>query len=111
MNKPKLWTRDFLLVTIINFLVAVIFYLLMIVISEYAMDHFGASPSEAGLAASIFVIGSLIARLFSGAWMERIGRKKLLFIGLILGLVMSVSYFEVKSNMFLFVVRLLHGAT
>lgn len=111
MNKPKLWTRDFLLVTVVNFLVAVIFYLLMVVISAYAMDHFGSSPGEAGLAASIFVIGALIARLFSGTWMERIGRKRLLFIGLIFGLVMSIAYFGVKSIIPLLVVRLLHGAT
>lgn len=111
MNKPKLWTRDFLLVTIVNFMVAVNFYLLMVVISAYAMDHFGSSPSEAGLAASIFIIGSLVARLFSGTWMERIGRKKLLFIGLVFGVVMSIAYFGAKSLILLLVIRFLHGIT
>lgn len=108
--KPKLWTKDFLIIALVNFFVALNFYLLMVVISVYAMDYFDSLPSEAGLAASIFVIGALIARFFSGRWIERIGRKKMLYMGVISSLVMTVLYFGVNSIMFLFVVRFLHGA-
>lgn len=108
--KTKLWTKDFFLITFVSFFVALNFYLLMVVISVYAMDNFHSSPSEAGLAASIFIIGALIARLFSGRSIERIGRKKMLYMGVILNLIMSLMYFGVNNIMFLLVVRFLHGA-
>ncbi len=68
MNKPKLWTKDFLIISFLHFFITLNFYMLMVVISVFAIDNFHSSPSEAGLSASIFVIGTLIARLFSGKW-------------------------------------------
>jgi len=83
----------------------------MVVISEYAMSKFDSSPSEAGLSASIFIIGGLVARLFSGKWIARIGHKKTLYAGVILGLVMTLLYFGIRSIILLLAVRFLHGAT
>jgi len=110
MNKPKLWTKDFLIITFVNLFFALNFYLLMVVISVFATDKFDSSPSIAGLAASIFVIGSLIARLFTGRWIEQIGRKKTLYLGLISGLAMTLLYFMANSIISLLVIRFLHGA-
>ncbi len=109
MNKPKLWTKDFLIVVLVHFFIALNFYLLMVIVSVFAMDSFQSSPSEAGLAASIFVIGTSIARLFSGRWIERTGRKRMLYSGLILSLAMTLSYFGINGIVTLLVVRLLHG--
>ncbi|WP_338450235.1 hypothetical protein R4Z09_29845 [Niallia oryzisoli] len=66
MNKVKLWTKDFLIVSIANFFLYFTFYLLMVALTTFATEKFLATPSEAGLASGIFVIGTLIARLFSG---------------------------------------------
>ena len=54
MHKPKLWTKDFLIICFANFFVALNFYLLMVISSVFAIDSFHSSPSEAGLAAGIF---------------------------------------------------------
>lgn len=86
------------------------FYLLMIIISEYAMNTFNSSPSEAGFTASIFIIGALIARLFAGRWITRIGYKKMLCVGVIASVIMTLFYFGANSVILLLVVRLLHGA-
>jgi len=110
MDKPKLWTKDFLTIALVNFFVALNFYLLMVIIAVFAMEVFHSSPSVAGLASSIFVIGTLVARFFSGKWIERVGRRKMLYAGLILSLVMTVLYFGINGIVFLLVVRLLHGA-
>ena len=110
MNKPKLWTKDFLIITFLHFFILLNFYMLMVIISIFAIDSFHSSPSEAGFSAGIFVIGALIARLFSGKWIERIGRKKTLYAGLILSLVMTLLYFGINGIVFLLVVRLFHGA-
>jgi MFS family permease len=110
MNKPRLWTKDFIAVSLVSLFLGLSFYLLLVIISVYAMDTFHSSPSAAGLAASIFLIGGIIARLFFGRWIERIGRRKMLFLGLILNLVMIILYFVASSYMLLLVVRFLHGA-
>jgi MFS family permease len=111
MNKPSLWTKGFSIITSTTFFAVLNFYLLMVIIPAFAMDSFHSSPSEAGLASSIFVIGSLIARLFSGKWIERIGRKRTLYAGLVSGFVMTLLYFGINDVMFLFLIRFLHGAT
>ncbi len=87
------------------------FFILIVIVSVFAMDSFHSSPGEAGLASGIFVISSFIARLLCGKWMERIGRKKTLYWGMIAGLAMSLLYFGTTSILFLLVVRFLHGAS
>ena len=81
----------------------------MIVISEYAMNEFHSSSGQAGFAASIFVIGALIASLFVGKWIARVGYKKMLCVGVIASIVMTLTYFGVNSVALLLVIRLLHG--
>ncbi|MDR3271181.1 MAG: MFS transporter [Peptococcaceae bacterium] len=110
MPKSKLWTKNFILTDLANFFMALNFYLLMVTIAAFSMDHFNASPSAAGLAASIFIIGSLASRLFAGKYLEQIGRKRALMIGLTLSLIMSVLYFSANSMFLLYIIRFLHGA-
>jgi len=109
MGKSKLWTKEYIINALINFLAALNFYLLMIVISEYAMKKFDSSPSEAGFTASIFIIGALVARVFAGKRIALIGYKKMLCVGVTASLVMTLSYFGVNSVILLFIVRFFHG--
>jgi len=110
LEKAKLWTKEYIIIALVNFLVAINFYLLMIVVSEYAMNRFNAPSSQAGFAASIFIIGALAARLLAGKWFARIGYKKMLCIGIIATVIMTLTYFRANSISLLLVVRLLHGA-
>lgn len=110
MYQTKLWTKDFLIDAMINLFVYLAYYLLMVTITVYAMDNLQASPSEAGLAAGIFIVGALIARILAGRAIEQAGRKKMLYMGLILFLATTLLYFWVDSLPLLIVIRLLHGA-
>lgn len=49
MEQKSLWNKDFLLDTGINFVVYLIYYLLMVIIAVVAKDQLNASLSEAGL--------------------------------------------------------------
>jgi len=109
LDKPKLWTKDFLIDTIINFIMCLAFYLLMVTVTTYAMDNLQALPSEAGLASGIFIIGTLIARVFTGRAIDQVGRKKTLIIGVLLFLVITLLYFGISNLMFFIVIRFLHG--
>lgn len=86
-----------------------IFYLLMVTISTYAVEKFDANTSEAGLVTGIFVIGALLGRLFAGRIIDQIGRKKILFLGLILFAVTTLLYFVANTLFLLLINRLLHG--
>lgn len=110
LPKSQLWTKEFINIFIVNFFVALIFYLLMTTLSVYAVNQFHASQSEAGLAASMFVIGALFARLFAGKYIEVIGRKKLLNGSMFLFVLSTLLYFPVENLHLLLVIRFLHGA-
>lgn len=109
MNKPRLWTRDFFILAAVNFFIGLNFYILIVVMSVYAMTTFASAPSAAGLASSIFIIGTLFARFFSGNWLERIGRRKMLYAGLLSSLALTLLYFKITTVYSLFIIRFIHG--
>ncbi|CAH0232291.1 Purine efflux pump PbuE [Peribacillus sp. Bi96] len=108
-SRPKLWTKDFIIVSSINFFITLIFYLLMVTLAIYAVNELHASTSQAGLISGIFIIGTLIGRLFIGRFIDSIGRKKTLFIGLIFFTLTTILYFVDLGIGFLLVNRLIHG--
>lgn len=111
MNKPKLWTKDFIIISSINFFLTLVFYLLIVIIGVHAVNEYNATTSQAGLVTGIFIVGALIGRLVIGRYMEAIGNKKTLLIGTILFILATSLYFIHLSINFLLIVRLLHGMT
>ncbi|RPK03097.1 MFS transporter [Priestia endophytica] len=110
MSKPKLWTKDFLVISGANFFIYFTFYLLMVTSTLFATKEFNGTPSQAGLASGIFVIGTLIARLFAGNSIDRIGWKKTLFTGALLFFITTCMYFFVSSLSMLMLIRFINGA-
>jgi len=109
MDTEKLWTKDFVTVSVINFLVFLIHFLLLVTIAAYAVDKFQASASLAGLVAGIFIIGALIGRLGAGRLTEITSSKKILMIGTILFIITSLLYFAAVNLTLLVIVRLFNG--
>lgn len=110
-TKQKLWTKDFIVVSSINFFLTLVFYLLLVTIAVYAVNEFQASTSQAGLVTGIFIIGTLIGRLFIGRIIDTIGRKRTLIIGLILFTLATTLYFVNLGITFLLINRFIHGIT
>jgi len=109
MNKDSLFNKDFLLDTGINFVVYLIYYLLMVIIAVVAKQQLNASLSEAGLASGIFILGTLLARLQVGKGIELYGRKKTLYIGVFFYLVTTLMYFYIPNLGIMYVIRFLNG--
>lgn len=109
MGQERIFTRDFNLDAIISFCCSLNYFALLINITGFAADSFGADPAAGGFAAGIYVIGGLISRVFIGKYVELVGRKRMLICGLVLAVVMSASYFVVSSMVTLCVVRFIHG--
>ena len=88
-----------------NFLLFISFYLLMVTLAVYTIEEFQASPSQGGLASSIFVLGAVLVRPVAGRIIDKVGKKNLLLFGLVLFLVMMIFYFPVNNLALLFVIR------
>ncbi len=110
VNKSKLWTKDFIIMSVSTFFGGLTFYLLITTLTVYAVDEFHASQSMAGLVSSIFVVGALVSRLFAGKYIEIIGRKRMLYGGLFLFLFVMFLYFIVENMNVLLFIRFIHGA-
>lgn len=108
-NQAKLWTKDFIITSSANFFLYLVFYLLLVTMTVYAVEQYGVSESQAGLVTGIFIIGTLIGRLFIGRLITSVGNKKMLYIGLIAFVMTSLLYFIEAGILFLMLTRLLHG--
>lgn len=109
MLSARLWTRDFLLVSGVNFLLTLVFYLLIVLASGYAMRKYGASPSEAGLVAGIFIVGALAGRLVIGQLVDVVSLRKVLLAGMVMFVATTGLYFLADSVAILLAVRFAHG--
>lgn len=107
--KESIWTKNFIIVSVINFMSILMFFLLMVTISSYAVETYGVSTSIAGLVSSIFIIGTLVGRLGAGRLIGAIGPQKILLIGLIGLFIMSALYLLEWGVGYLLTIRLLQG--
>lgn len=109
MNKERLWTKDFVTVSGINFLVFLTHFLLLVTVASYAVDKFHASTNIAGLVAGIFIIGALIGRLGTGRVIEDIGSKRVLIVSTVFFIITSALYFAAINLTLLIIIRFIHG--
>jgi len=105
----RIWTRDFLLVSLANFLVYMIFYLLMVIVAPYAVDRFGTSSGIAGLLSGIFLFGILAGRLGIGPIAKKVESKKVLLVGTALHGWAALSYFFASNVPMFLAIRFFHG--
>ncbi len=98
--EEKLFNKGFLTITIINFIVYLVYYLMMVIIAVVAHNQLHASFGQAGLASGIYIIGTLIARLIVGKELELIGRKKIVRWGAILYLITTIAYLLYQQSLY-----------
>ena len=109
IQKEKLFNTGFITITTINFIVFLIYYCFVVITAKFATSELGASPAQAGFAAGIYIIGTLIARLYIGKKLELIGRKQMLRFGAIIYLVTTIAYLISTNIIILDTVRFLNG--
>ena len=112
MEKPtvKLWTKDFVLIIVINFLVFMN-HLMILSTFPFYVESLGGSEAAAGLAAALFSIVAVVCRPVIG-WMLDCGKRKaILLIGLCGMALMPVGYLVLSVLFLAFICRMLHGAS
>ncbi|MEH7076430.1 MFS transporter [Neobacillus drentensis] len=109
MNKPKLWTKSFISISLSNFFLFLTFYVLLVTLPIYAIQEFHSNASEAGLMTTVFLFSAILSRPLAGQWLEKAGHKKVLLVALLVFSGASLFYFFPKSILGFLVIRLLHG--
>lgn len=108
-SKTPLLTKSYVVNFLISLLLYLTMYLLIIVITQYTVNQYHVSDSLAGLVMGLFIVGSLLGRFMIGRFINVIGPKKILVIGLIAFILTQCLYFFEGSLIFLMVTRLLNG--
>jgi MFS family permease len=109
MNKTKLWTKDFINISLSNFFLFLTFYILLVTLPIYALQEFDSNASQAGLMTTVFLLSAIISRPLAGQWLERGSNKKVLLTALIIFAAASLLYFFPNTVTGFLIIRLLHG--
>lgn len=104
-----LWTKDFIFVTLVNFFMYLIHYMLIVTVTAFTIDEYHASESMGGLAAGVFIIGMLGGRLGSGRIIDHLQPKSILVYSVIASVGAIALYFTITNIWILMLVRFIHG--
>lgn len=106
MTTNKIWTKDFINLSAMNFFLILVYFLLNATITTYAVSEFDATTEESGLIAGIFIIGALVGRIITG---RLVLSKKILMFGLFFFILTVLLYFLNLGIYFLMLTRFLNG--
>lgn len=107
--REKIWTKDFIFVCLSNFFVSLNFYILATAFPLYVKDILHGNEQQMGLAITIYSLGIVLIRPFSGQWVDRFGNKKMALVGLGIFLIASFGYFGAMGIVIFLFIRFLHG--
>lgn len=108
MQKVQLWTKDFLALVATNGLLFASFHFLLPTLPLYAAG-LGATGTQIGIIGGIFGFSAIFIRLFTDTGVRALGKKKCLYVGLVLSIMATMSYFLFDSVNEIIFARVLHG--
>ncbi|MCQ2091527.1 MAG: MFS transporter [Fibrobacter sp.] len=109
VEKPALWTRNFVTCAAANFLLFFSFYQLLPVLPLYIFEKFQTDNSTAGIIISLYTIGALCCRPFAGFLVDSLSRKPLYFWTFFAFTLCFVGYWTIGLLPLMAVVRFMHG--
>ncbi|MFP3379955.1 MFS transporter [Bacillus sp. SIMBA_069] len=104
----RLWTKNYIMLTITALLLFSGFYLLMPTLPMF-IKQLGGSESQVGFIIGVFTISAVIFRPIVGGLMDRYGRRVFIISGLLFFAITMYFYDWVTGVIFLVVLRILHG--
>jgi MFS family permease len=109
VKKEPIWTRSFISLFFTNISVFIVFYGLVTTLPLYAIGVLNRTDEEAGLLMTIFLISAIIVRPFTGKILDVAGKRKMLWIALVLYLLCTVLYYFIQPFSGLLVLRFVQG--
>ncbi len=109
MSTSKVWSKDFILIFISNFLVFLCYYMLVPILQLYFSDTLGYGESMAGIIVASFTIASLTIRPISGFIVDKFNRKPLYLLCYGLFTLAMGGYAMASSLTLIILLRVMHG--
>ena len=104
----RIWTADFLKISLVNTSIIGSFNLLLATLPLYVIA-IGGSEAEVGLVMGAFGLMTVVARPFVGVALDKFGRKTVLVVAMVGVMVANLSYIAAFSVLLLLFVRALHA--
>lgn len=104
-----LWSKNFILVNIGNFLMYTAFYMLLPILPLYLALELEASESVIGTILSLYTVAALITRPLAGFWLDKTARKPLMMVFYLFYISMCLSYTLAATLSLFFIIRFVHG--
>jgi predicted MFS family arabinose efflux permease len=108
-RKPPIWTKSFVSTALCNFFTFLTFYSLLTTLPIYVIDNLQRTKTEAGLIVTVFLLSAILVRPFSGKLLDDYGKKKMLFVSVVLFLLSTFMYVCVDQFYLLLALRFFHG--
>lgn len=107
----SIWSRNFVLLTLSNFLMCSAYYSLISTLPLFISHELHANNSIVGLVMAVYAVSAIIIRPFTGFGLDFFGRKKIFIIALLVYALIFNIYIFVASIWFMMFVRFMHGIT
>jgi MFS family permease len=112
MKQPlseRIWTKDFILVVLVNLLIFTVFYSYITVLPVYILDGLNGTEAQAGFVTSSFLLAAILMRPLSGVIIDRFGQKKMAVISVILFTGSAFLYLFIEHFYLLLALRFFQG--
>lgn len=109
VNKDVLWSKNFIIACVANFLTACSFNLLMPTIPLYLTEVLNIEGSKIGIILSSYAFALLLIRPFSGFLVDLYPRKVLYLIGITCFMAIFFGYYFAVTVSFFIILRFVHG--
>ncbi|WP_312890868.1 MFS transporter [Clostridium thailandense] len=107
-NNESLWTKNFIVINVINLLIFFSFQMLLPTLPLYA-KKLGGTNSIIGLVTGAFIVSSVFIRPLSGLFLDKLGRKKVFIVGLLIFILSVFSYSLLPFIGIILIIRFVHG--
>ncbi len=108
-NQPKLWTRDLVLIILVNLCVFTN-HIMSISTFPFYIQALGGSEAVSGACAVLFSLVAVLVRPFVGWWLDNGARRVVLIVGLVGLAAAPAGYVAVPMLSVALACRMLHGA-
>ncbi|HAI77101.1 MAG TPA: MFS transporter [Microscillaceae bacterium] len=108
-TSTKLWTKDFLLLTLSNLFMASGSFFLIPTLPIYAEKVLQSSKTDIGLILGLYTLSALLMRPLAGWALDIVGRKWVYLCGMVIFVILMPFYLWATTMATLLLLRFLHG--
>lgn len=109
--KEQLWSKNFILICLVNLMIFTCFYFLLPTLPIYVTDVLHGNAKNVGYIIGLLPITAVLVRPVSGYLVDTIGRKRIMISALVVFVIISFSYSLAGIMLILLGIRVIHGFT